>query len=181
MEMKYRHQLGESSRSSTGYPGVYYKQVGEGYRVSISYKSKEYHLGYYDDLEDAVAARTRGEQIVDDLALSPDEKAARLRSLPKTGRKDAQRRLIQDLAEFYGYELAFTPNGSVNMVSQEETRLSYPSMTDCLRDWVETMKATNHDQLDADGCSVWTHEELSLARGYRRKADDNSPLFKSGS
>lgn len=31
--MKYRHQLGESSRSSTGYPGVYYKQVGEGYRV----------------------------------------------------------------------------------------------------------------------------------------------------
>lgn len=48
--------------SKTGYVGITLTANGQ-YRATIGFKGKRYYLGTYYDLEDAIAARRRGEKI----------------------------------------------------------------------------------------------------------------------
>ncbi len=51
-----------NKNSSTGHTGVsVYKQSGK-YRAYINFKRKQYHLGLYDRLEDAISARETAEK-----------------------------------------------------------------------------------------------------------------------
>ena len=54
-------------RSNTsGYSGVYFSQKSGKWRAQITFKGKTYYLGSYEDLEEAVQARRRGEEMYDD-------------------------------------------------------------------------------------------------------------------
>ena len=52
------------SDNTTGYKGVYLKN-GK-YLAKIVFRGKPYFLGYYKNIEDAVKARQRGEEMHDD-------------------------------------------------------------------------------------------------------------------
>lgn len=52
--------------NKSGFRGVSLNAKSGKYRVSVSFKGKRYHLGYYTDFEEAVEARIAGEEIVDE-------------------------------------------------------------------------------------------------------------------
>ena len=50
------------SNNKSGYPGVnWYKAYGK-WRARIRLYNKEYHLGYFDDIKDAIKARKEAEK-----------------------------------------------------------------------------------------------------------------------
>lgn len=51
-----------SPKSKTGFKGVFYLENVDRYKVTISVKNKTKHLGTFDDIEGAIAARKAGEQ-----------------------------------------------------------------------------------------------------------------------
>ncbi len=53
------------SNNKSGYPGVFQEKSGK-WIAYISFKKKRYWLGRFDDKEDAIRARQRGEEIHDD-------------------------------------------------------------------------------------------------------------------
>ena len=54
-----------SSRNSSGYTGVYWDKKREKWVAQIGFKGKNYYLGTYLNLPDAVKARRRGEEMYD--------------------------------------------------------------------------------------------------------------------
>ena len=54
------------STNTSGYTGVYRAAKTGKWQAQITFKRKTYYLGSYDRLEDAVAARKRGEEMHDD-------------------------------------------------------------------------------------------------------------------
>lgn len=58
-----KRKLLKSNRS--GYTGVYQAPNGQ-WRAQITFKRKTYHLGTFDDIQDAVKARKRGEEMHDE-------------------------------------------------------------------------------------------------------------------
>lgn len=53
------------SNNKSGYPGVFQEKSGK-WLAYINFKKKRYWLGRFDDKEDAIRARQRGEEIHDD-------------------------------------------------------------------------------------------------------------------
>lgn len=51
-----------NKNSSTGYTGISYQQKSGKYRAYINFKRKQYHLGYYDQIEEAIKAREEAEK-----------------------------------------------------------------------------------------------------------------------
>lgn len=58
-----KRRLMKSNKS--GYTGVYQESSGR-WRAQITFKRKTYHLGVFDDIQDAVKARKRGEEMHDE-------------------------------------------------------------------------------------------------------------------
>ncbi len=54
------------STNTSGYTGVYKNKKSGKWIARITFKSKDYHLGAYDKIEDAVKARQRGEEMHED-------------------------------------------------------------------------------------------------------------------
>lgn len=52
--------------NTSGYTGVYWSASTQKWRAQISFRRKKYYLGSFDKIEDAVAARKRGEEMHDD-------------------------------------------------------------------------------------------------------------------
>ncbi len=51
--------------NTSGYNGVYWNERTRRWRAQITFKGKTYYLGSYKDIQDAVKARQRGEEIYD--------------------------------------------------------------------------------------------------------------------
>ena len=51
-----------NKRSTTGYKGVVFLKGNKKYRASIQYNKKVIYLGTFDNIEDAIKAREKGEQ-----------------------------------------------------------------------------------------------------------------------
>lgn len=54
------------SNNKSGYTGVYQDGKTEKWHAQITFKGKTYYLGSYADIEDAIAARQRGERMHDE-------------------------------------------------------------------------------------------------------------------
>ncbi len=54
------------STNSSGYVGVYFDKKTGKWRARITFRRKDYHLGTYDRIEDAIKARQRGEEMHED-------------------------------------------------------------------------------------------------------------------
>ncbi len=54
------------STNTSGYTGVYRNKRSGKWIARITFKNKDYHLGVYDQIEDAVKARQRGEEMHED-------------------------------------------------------------------------------------------------------------------
>lgn len=52
--------------NTSGFRGVSWVERVQKWRVSITFRGSRYHLGYFEDFNDAVCARLEGEQIVTD-------------------------------------------------------------------------------------------------------------------
>lgn len=50
-----------NSNNKTGVKGVCWSSARHKYRAQITFKGKVYHLGFYDNLEDAAKARKQAE------------------------------------------------------------------------------------------------------------------------
>ncbi len=59
------HSKKPRANNKSGYPGVFQEKSGK-WIAYISFKKKRYWLGRFDDKEDAIRARQRGEEIHDD-------------------------------------------------------------------------------------------------------------------
>lgn len=53
------------SSNTSGYTGVYWSAKNQKWQAQITFKGKTYYLGAYEKIEDAVAARKRGEEMHD--------------------------------------------------------------------------------------------------------------------
>lgn len=56
-----RNHLSKSNTS--GYTGVYWSSNTQKWRAQITFRRKTYFLGAFDQIEDAIAARKRGEEM----------------------------------------------------------------------------------------------------------------------
>lgn len=54
------------SSNTSGYNGVYRNRKSGRWTAQITFKGKTYYLGSFDDIEDAVKARRRGEEMYED-------------------------------------------------------------------------------------------------------------------
>ena len=54
------------SSNTSGYTGVYRQKNSGKWAAQITFKSKTYYLGAYDNIDDAIKARKRGEEMHDD-------------------------------------------------------------------------------------------------------------------
>lgn len=52
-----------NSRNKSGFTGVGFHKKSNKWRARINYNHKEYNLGFYDNIEDALDARKQGEEI----------------------------------------------------------------------------------------------------------------------
>jgi hypothetical protein len=52
---------GKQSNNSSGYPGINWSKYHEKWRVRVKINGKEKFIGYYDNLEEAIAARQKAE------------------------------------------------------------------------------------------------------------------------
>lgn len=50
--------------NKSGHPGIYRKKENGRYAVSIGFKKKLYHIGVYEEYEDALRARLRAEEAI---------------------------------------------------------------------------------------------------------------------
>lgn len=63
------------SNNTSGVAGVSFHAVKGQWYARISFKGKSYSLGYYDNLEDAIAARKKAEKkLFDEFVASTDKK-----------------------------------------------------------------------------------------------------------
>ena len=56
-----RNRRGIQTNSKSGHTGVYWNKQTENWRVHIKVTNKQIHLGRFDDIKDAIAARKLGE------------------------------------------------------------------------------------------------------------------------
>lgn len=63
LEANKRHR---NSNNKSGYTGVYQNARTGKWQAQISFRRKTYFLGSYENIQDAVAARKRGEEMYDD-------------------------------------------------------------------------------------------------------------------
>ena len=54
------------SSNTSGYTGVYRQKNSGKWAAQITFKNKTYYLGAYDNIDDAIKARKRGEEMHDD-------------------------------------------------------------------------------------------------------------------
>ena len=62
LEASKKHRL---KSNTSGYTGVYLNKKNGRWVSQITFKGKTYYLGSYSNIQDAVAARKRGEEIHD--------------------------------------------------------------------------------------------------------------------
>lgn len=53
--------------NTSGFRGVSWVERANKWRVCLTLRGVKYHLGYYNDFDEAVAARLKGEEMIDDL------------------------------------------------------------------------------------------------------------------
>lgn len=61
-----RRKLSPIKSNRSGYNGVYWNKTSGMWRAQITFKGKTYFLGSFKNIQDAVAARKKGEELFDD-------------------------------------------------------------------------------------------------------------------
>lgn len=55
-----------SALNTSGHTGVYFNKRNQKWQAYINYKKKRYHLGFFEDIDDAIRARKEGEEKLHD-------------------------------------------------------------------------------------------------------------------
>ncbi|MFI3141809.1 MAG: AP2/ERF family transcription factor [Clostridia bacterium] len=93
-----------SEKQKANISGVYLDEKSNKYKSMIAYKGVSYFLGQYDDLDHAVKARLKGEEIIEKLKKNQPKKPEKTRTpkLDLTGEKFGKLTVIE-FSHFKGY------------------------------------------------------------------------------